>query len=375
MNPRALSGIVLLLGLSNVAWADAKAEAAAEQYVVKFGGRVIHDVSHMSKGEPVFAVSLDAKDAKGFDMKQLAVFPKLYRLTFAGSSNTDAALKDLKLLPGVTSLSLDDSDVTDEGLKFLADLPKLKDLDLTRAGKLTANGLKALAKCPALETLNVSETAVNAETVQAWAEWKTLRELKICKSKLQLTETAKTFQAWTTLKELDFTGTPIDDKSLVPICTAKNLESLNLTGSTITDFGLRPLNKLSKLKKLHLSEIPTLTGKGFEELDSLGTLETLYLNDSGITDAGMLYIARNRGVKTLDLDRTKVTDSGMRELATPRGLETLSIEETTIGNDGLLEVAAKAKRLAKVNARKSKITPGGAAEAQKKSTELVVSFE
>ncbi len=375
MNLRACLGVIFLMCIAKSLFADAKAEAVAEQYVVKFGGRVIHDVSHMSKGQPVFAVSLDAKDAKGFEMKQLAVFPKLYRLTFAGSTNTDAALKDLKLVPAVTSLSLDDSDVTDEGLKFLADLPILKDLDLTRATKLTANGLKSLAQCKTLETLNVSETAVSAETIQTWAGLKALRELKICRAKLQLTETAKAFQAWTALRELDFTGTILDDASLVPLTTARNLESLNLTGSKLTDFGLRPLNKLSKLKKLYLSEIPTLTGKGFEELDSLGTLEALYANDSGITDAGMLYIARNRGVKFLDLDRTKITDAGMRELATPRGLETLSVEETIVSNDGLLVVAEKAKKLMKVNARKSKITPAGASEAQKKSMELVVSFE
>jgi len=374
MMHRADVALAILIATCTQLLADAKSEALAEQYVVKCGGRVVRDVSNALQGEPVFAVAFDTKDVKDVDLKPLAAFPKLYRLTFSGSTSTDRALAKLADLPSITSVSLDDSDVTDAGLASLNSLAKLRNLDLTRCSKLTASGLKAIGKCRGLEVVNASETAVDGGTLLGWAEMVALRELKLCKCKHTLGEAAVAFKGWTTLQEFDATGTLLGDASLVSLGQCKNLLALNLTGTGVTDRGLRSLNRLGKLQRLNLSE-NKITGAGFEELDALGQLETLYLNDTAVNDGGMLFIARNRGVKMLDLDRTKLTDVGLKELATARALEYLSIEETNTGDEALLQLVERAKKLQKVHARKSKITAAGANEARKKASELTISLD
>jgi internalin A len=352
-----------------------KAEKEAEDYVTKFGGFVSRDVSHNSKGQPVFAISIDGKDVSKFELKKLALFPKLHRLTFSGTKNTDAVLKQLPDLPNITLVSLEASDVTDTGLIPVVALPKLKELDLMRAEKLTPKGFQVLATSKTLEELIATETAIDDTAIRTLGAVKTLTKLTLRGTKVKLADTGAAFSGWAKLSHLDLADTPIDDGALVPIGVAKALTELQLEGTAITDAGLKPLGKLSRLKLLHLGRCAQITGVGLGELNDLAELEKLYLNDTALSDLGMIGVAKAKSLKTLNLDRTKVTDTGVKELANPRALETLDFEETSVGDAGLIALAEKAKKLERVGVRKSKVTETGATEARAKGNNLSISFE
>lgn len=355
---------------------DVKAQREVEQYVVKAGGAVFRDEDPNSKQRGVVLTVKLPEDCGQFELKRLAVFPKLNRLSVSdsGGKNTDAVLKQLGDLPTLTSLSLADTDATDAGMLAVAAHPALKDLDLTRV-KLTAAGWKALAASKSLQSLDATETAIDDAAVKELGAVKTLTKVTLKGTKVTLKGTGSAFAAWDKLTELDLRECPLTDESLVPVGVAKALQVLKLSEADITDAALKPLNQCAKLKALTIEGSAKLTGTGFADLDALTGLELLYLGGSGITDAGMAFVARRTGVKTLSLERTKITDAGMKELASPRGLEKLSVEETGVTDIGLLVVAEKAKKLTQVDARKSKITKKGADDASKKLPDLVVSFE
>ncbi len=364
--------VLVILPLAQAA--EPLTEKAAEAAIVKFGGRVIHDMSVGARGNPVLTVGLDGTDAKTFDAAWLKPFPKLNRLTLAGTKNVDGLLKNLGGLPNIRSLGLDNSDVTEEGLKALAGMKNLADLDLSGVKKPTAKAFAALADCTKLEMLNLAETAIDDEALGKLDTLIALKELKLQSTKVAL-KALGAFAKWTKLRDLDLSETPLDETALASVAAAKDLEILVIQKSPHKDADLKPLTKLTKLKKLDLAESSKITGIGLAGLEASTGLETLLLNDTAISDDGMKAIAKFESVKMLDLDRTKVTDVGIKLLASPRSLVALSFEETTVGDNGLLTVVDKAKKLEKVGVRKSKVTERGAADAKKKSPRLLVAFD
>lgn len=376
--PRRLLTLFAVSLLPAVAVAqDAKAEKAAVDYVMKAGGAVYRDEDPNSKQRGVVLTVKLPEDCGTFELKKLAVFPKLYRLSASdlGSKKTDSLLKQLADLPNVTSLSLADSDATDAGMASVAAMPNLKALDLTRTTKLTPAGFKALAASKSLQSLDASETAIDDAAVKELGAVLSLTTLKLNRTKVTLAGTASAFRGWDKLAVLELADTPANDKSLEPVGIAKALEELNLTGTEVTDYGVSLLARCTKLKTVTLENVKGVTGKGFADLDKLTGLEAVHLGRSGLTDAGMAGVARHTGVKVLRLEGTKITDAGMKELATARALEKLSVEDTGVGDTGLLNVAEKAKKLVQVDVRKSRVTPKGADAAVKKLPGLVVSFD
>jgi hypothetical protein len=106
-------------------------------------------------------------------------------------------------------------------------------------------------------------------------------------------------------------GESFDDDALWGIAGHSRLRELILPGSRVTDAGLAALTS--------------------PELD------TLFLDDTSISDAGLVYVARLSGLRHLALDRTQVTDAGMAFLA---GLELveLSLKGTRVGDAGVAQL-------------------------------------
>jgi hypothetical protein len=81
---------------------------------------------------------------------------------------TDATLENLKGFDRLRELDLSETRVTDEGLKILAGLPSLASLRL-RDAKITDAGFRAtLLNMESLRRLDLTGTAVDRETVEAW---------------------------------------------------------------------------------------------------------------------------------------------------------------------------------------------------------------
>jgi Leucine-rich repeat (LRR) protein len=106
------------------------------------------------------------------DYSELTKRPDVVVLQMANPDVTDATLAYLKGLDRLKELDLNDTKITDEGLKILKDLPALATLRLKNT-KITNAGFRdALAGKESLRQLDLTGTAVDRETVEAWKKAK-----------------------------------------------------------------------------------------------------------------------------------------------------------------------------------------------------------
>jgi Leucine-rich repeat (LRR) protein len=141
------------------------------------------------------------------------------------------------------------------------------------------------------------------------------------------------------------------------------LYSLFLDGTQVTGTGFTNLTALNQLIDLQLQGSP-VSDEGLKSLaDSLANLETLNLNNTGITDAGLQHLPKLTKLRTLSLRETKISDRGMSHLAELSQLGSLDIAKTEISNEGLLRLKGL-KQLSFISAEKSGIDKAGAEELQ-----------
>ena len=136
--------------------------------------------------KPVRLVNPDAPEASrtiatsrdwGTVVRLLATNPSA-RLHAQGQM-TDAVLADVSRIETITALVLGNSkDLTDEGVRHLARLPALKHLDISGTA-ITDRGLRVLQDLPALEVLSLAGTQVTDEGVAQLAHCHQLQEVNL----------------------------------------------------------------------------------------------------------------------------------------------------------------------------------------------------
>jgi Leucine Rich repeat len=134
-----------------------------------------------------------------------------------------------------------------------------------RDTKASDDDLKALAKLPAVENLDLSNTPVSGAGLAQ------LRELRA-------------------LRHLYLSNTRMDDAGLEHLAGLTKLQSLLLDGTRVTDRGIK-----------HLA--------GLTDLD-----EWLGLDGTGVTDDGLHHLAGLTKLRNLNLSRTQVTPAGAAKL-------------------------------------------------------------
>ena len=93
-----------------------------------------------------------------------------------------------------------------------------------------------------------------------------------------------------------------------------DIESLFLANSKVTDAGLRSLRGKTRLQTLDLGGTQ-ISDAGLTHLTSLGRITSLRLFDTKVTDAGLQHLQGMEALVYLDLAKTKITDAGLRTLA------------------------------------------------------------
>jgi hypothetical protein len=134
-----------------------------------------------------------------------------------------------------------------------------------RDTKASDDDLKTLAKLPALENLDLTNTPVTAAGL---AHLRGLRELR----------------------NLGLWNTRVDDAGLEHLAGLTKLQSLILDGTRVTDAGLRHLAGLTDLE------------------------EWLGLGGTGVTDAGLEHLEKLTKLRNLNLWKTGVTRAGAAKL-------------------------------------------------------------
>ena len=124
----------------------------------------------------------------------------------------------------------------------------------------------------------------------------------------------------TGLTELDMTGTPLNDESLVHLSGMTKLAELKLADQAITDKSAIVLAKLTDLKTLDLTNTK-LTDKGVARLAGLKSLTRLVLSGTQVGDDGVGALVGITGLKQLEISHTQVTDAVVDHLLKFRNAE------------------------------------------------------
>ena len=105
----------------------------------------------------------------------------------------------------------------------------------------------------------------------------------------------------------------ITDASLASLKEVGSLVTLNLRGTKVTDDGLKHVGELKTLKKLHL-EKTEIGDAGVAHLAGLENLEYLNLYGTRVTDEGLSKLANLKQLKRLYLWKSQATEAGANKL-------------------------------------------------------------
>jgi hypothetical protein len=112
---------------------------------------------------------------------------------------------------------------------------------------------------------------------------------------------------------VDLAGEETTNDVLVHLQGLKRLQDLWLDHSGVTDAGLVHLLTLGQLQVLVLDNTE-VTDAGLVHLQGLKQLQGLRLESTKVTDRGLVHLQGLKQLQYLSLDNTKVTDQGVKRL-------------------------------------------------------------
>jgi hypothetical protein len=164
---------------------------------------------------------------------------------------------------------------------------------------------------------------------------------------------------------------PMDEATLTLVADLYRLSTVNADKCKLTDDNLKYFSGLTSLVNLMLAGTP-ITDAGLVHLRPLGgNLETLYVQDTKISDAGMDVVGSLDNLKILNLSNTKITDAGVKKLARLPHLNWLLMCNTAITDAAVDDLAAMPK-LGRLTITGSKMTPAAIDRLQKANAKLKV---
>jgi hypothetical protein len=147
-------------------------------------------------------------------------------------------------------------------------------------------------------------------------------------------------------------------------------ETLILENTRITDAGLARLRGSTQLRTLSLGGTG-ISDAGLKHLQGLARLQRLYLANTGITDAGLAHLKDLIGLEYLDLQYTAVTDAGLIHLQGLRQLRMLHLDGAGVTDVGLAHLKGLAS-LRCLHLQYTTVTDMGVAELQSALPRLAI---
>lgn len=172
----------------------------------------------------------------------------------APAERFDAALAHL-VHSGGDTLRLDDFPASDTHFQTLAAAERLRVLRIS-GGQCSAAAARWLATMPHLEQLHLRNVALDDAAIEALTDSKSLWLLNVSGAKLspqaiaQLADLPRLRQLRLGLKGAADNG----DAYAAAVAKIEGLQSLHLIGIGVTDQGLRPLASLPRLQSLYLDD-------------------------------------------------------------------------------------------------------------------------
>ena len=113
---------------------------------------------------------------------------------------------------------------------------------------------------------------------------------------------------------VELTKPDINDRTFRELRAFANLESLYVLDTKVTDAGMASLKGMSHLTSLCFSYSEGISDAGLPNLKGLANLRVLSLNGTNITSKGLANLKGLRRLQMLSLDSTQVTDDGLADL-------------------------------------------------------------
>lgn len=123
---------------------------------------------------------------------------------------------------------------------------------------------------------------------------------------------------FTRLTGVSFGNTNLDDSGLAHVCAVKTLETLDLQSTRVSNAGLAHLTRLPRLRYLRLKENDQLTNECIPHLLRLTNLAELQVHETAITETGLAQLHTLERLRDLCVNvwDGNYTFSGLSELST-----------------------------------------------------------
>jgi Leucine-rich repeat (LRR) protein len=259
------------------------------------------------------------------DLGVLSEFPTLTSLAVTDNEAvTEKTLKGIGAMSNLRDLNLHDSaKLTDAALTHLAGLKHLRTLNLSLCSALTGDGLKAVGQIRSLERLNLSFNGLGDHGVRYLAPLGRLKSLSYSSGSAPTSPAAYdaavvAFARFPYLESLSYTSTLLNDAALTQIGKCSRLKNIDFDrGGTVTGFA--PLANLKNLEHLKLSFFGKVTPDGWKALALLPGLTRLEVtNSAALTTDAMLNLSEAGTLERLYLFDTgtfKFNDDGLKNIA------------------------------------------------------------
>jgi hypothetical protein len=276
------------------------------------------------------ALVLDGSDVDGAALAATQL--SLTRLYLAHTAIDDAAIAAVvDRQPALEALDVEDTAVGDPGARAIARLAGLRAVNLA-ATQLTDDGGAALGALRGLEIVDLGETRVGAKTVAA------LRTLPLHEVFLDRTRVRGELAALAALApglvRFDVSGTAHHptDQELAWLASAPQLIELGVSGAKLHDPLALTLARLPAVRTVRMADT-LITLATIRALAARGDLEQIDLAGTPVDDASAAALLAAPRLELLRLDDTPITDAA---LAGPVGpaLTALYVSRTAIGDRG-----------------------------------------
>ncbi len=241
----------------------------------------------------------------------------------------------LEVFPRLESVTVDSRYYfEDSSMGGVRKLKNLKKFVMKNSRYATSTSLELLAEVPVLESIEI----IDCSEISSLHELSRIRRLKHLTLVTDEVTSLKPLTECRNLKSIKLVqSSSVDDSSLQVLAQIATLESIDLSGTGITDEGLVELAKLPNLVELNLKGCDNVTGEAFSEFANPHPLKELNLRDATkLNDAGLAELSRFTDLEKLLLYRNgDVTGNGFQCLEALKKLKLLSCPNTSIRDEHL----------------------------------------
>ena len=216
----------------------------------------------------------------------------------------------------------------------LAASPSLVELDALQSEHLSVVGVRALAACTSLQTLDISWCfRLRADAARVLADSPSITDLRIA-GDIVGAEGIVALAANTRLCRLDVNCNWIQDYGAAALCRSPSITTLNVCGCGITSWGARALARMPTLTWLNAAS-NMIRDDGAAALSVAPRLTFLDARHNAITSTGAVALAGSASLTHLNLGCNYVGESSAAALRDAPALTHLNLSNTIMDECGL----------------------------------------